>query len=164
MLTSLADNEAYDGKLETAIDLYDRAIAMRDPARQRYAIANVVHNKACTLRELGKASQAEVLMREQMLDVINSRMLSFMIAVAEDYGAVLAELGEDALAANLLGAADASRTRNEWPRQPAQQAEIEEPLAKAAASLGEVAWQAAYDRGARTALEDALRDAAAARA
>jgi predicted ATPase/class 3 adenylate cyclase len=164
VLTSLADNEAYDGNLEMALDIYDRAIAMRDPARQRYAIATVVHNKACTLRELGKASEAEVLMREQMLVIINSRMLSFMIAVAEDYAAVLAELGEPTLAAGLLGAADASRTRNEWPRQPAQQAEIEEPLAKAAASLGEAAWQAAYDHGTRTSLEDALRDAAAARA
>ena len=162
-LTSLADTEAYAGNLEPALEIYDRAIAVRDRLRQRYARTNVVHNKACTLRELGRASEAEALMREQMRDVIASRWLSLMISVAEDYAAVLAELDEPVLAARLLGAADATRSRNEWPRPAAQQAEIAEPLSKGAASLGAEHWQIAYDEGTRMVLEDALRGVAAAR-
>jgi hypothetical protein len=143
--------------------MYDRAIAVRDRLCQRHARMTAVHNKACTLRELGKASEAEALMREQLLDVVASRWLNQMICVAEDYAAVLAELDEPVLAARLLGAADATRTRNQWPRAAAQQAEIEAPLSKAASSLGDERWQAAYEDGSHVVLEDALRDVAAAR-
>ena len=162
-LTSLADNESYDGNLESALEIYDRAIAVHDRLRHRHARMTAVHNKACTLRELGRASEAEALMREQMLDVIALHWFIQMISVAEDYAAVLAELDEPVLAARLLGAADATRTRNEWPRSAAQQAEIAEPLSKGAASLGAERWQIAYDEGTRMVLEDALRAVAAAR-
>jgi hypothetical protein len=81
-----------------------------------------------------------------------------LMILAEDFGAILAELGDYESAVRLLGAADAMRERSSHPRAPAQQVEIEEPFAKARAALDAQAWEREYERGRTTTVEDALRD------
>ena len=80
------------------------------------------------------------------------------MVLAEDYGAVLADLGRSEHAARLLGAADAMRERHAHPRNPGQVAEIEEPFAKARTALGEESWRREYQRGHEMAIEEALTE------
>jgi hypothetical protein len=82
--------------------------------------------------------------------------------VAEDHGAVLAELGDHQPAVLLLGAADAMRERLGTPRDPAQQADIAEPIAKARTALPTQEWNDAHQTGRNTTVEDALNQAHAA--
>ena len=82
-----------------------------------------------------------------------------LTALAEDYAAILAELGDHKLAVRLLGAADARRERLETPREAWQQTEIAEPIAKARAALSTQEWNDAYQTGRNTTIEDALTQA-----
>ena len=80
------------------------------------------------------------------------------MVLAEDYGAILAELGRSEHAARLLGAADAMRERHAHPRDPGQLASIEEPFAKACTALGEESWRREYQRGHDVAIEEVLTE------
>jgi hypothetical protein len=82
-----------------------------------------------------------------------------LTAVAEDYSAILAEVGDHASAARLLGTADSMRERLGYPRHFMQAAEIAGPIARAREALSEEAWAAAYREGRVSTLEDALRAA-----
>lgn len=81
---------------------------------------------------------------------------ALLMAVTEDYAAVLAELGAHQHAVRLLGAADATHERLAAPRDPTQEAEIAEPIAKAHTALTPEEWQDAYRTGRNTTVEDAL--------
>jgi hypothetical protein len=82
-----------------------------------------------------------------------------LMTLAEDFGAVLADLGEYKQAARLLGSADAMRERHSRPRPPAQEVEIEEPFTKARARLSEGTWEREYQHGRNTSVEDGLMEA-----
>jgi hypothetical protein len=76
--------------------------------------------------------------------------------LAEDYAAILAELGDHSSAVRLLAAADLIHERSGIPRSRAQQAEIAGPLAKAHAAMPGQEWDTAYQQGRNTPLEDLL--------
>jgi hypothetical protein len=82
-----------------------------------------------------------------------------LVTVAEDYAAVLAELGEHQQALRLLGAAEAMRERNSNPRPQSQEAEIGEPFAKVRAALSDDDWNHEYRAGYTLAIADALTEA-----
>ncbi|MEJ7708223.1 MAG: hypothetical protein WKF82_13720 [Nocardioidaceae bacterium] len=82
-----------------------------------------------------------------------------LMVLAEDFGAVLAEMGDWAGAARLLGAADAMRKRHVHPRESTQEAEIEAPFARVRAGLAPEDWQREYACGLDMSVEDALKEA-----
>ena len=86
----------------------------------------------------------------------------WLAVAAEDYGAVLAELGDHHRAAKLLGAAEAMRERNSTPRDPNQQTEIEEPYNRARTALGDETWERENHAGRDMTVEAALTEAHAA--
>ena len=108
---------------------------------------------------MGRLDEAEQRMRDQMPQYLRLADPIWLVTVAEDYGAVLAELGRHVVAARLLGSADAMRERNGTPRSLAQQNEIREPFGRAQAALGPDTWKRQYEPGRNISVEDALTDA-----
>ena len=85
-----------------------------------------------------------------------------MTALAEDYAAILAEVGDHRSAVRLLGAADTMRQRLGSPRHKVQAAEIAGPIAKTRDGLPEQdVGASAYQAGRRSTIEAALREASA---
>jgi tetratricopeptide (TPR) repeat protein len=158
-LCVLADVEAQSRHFERAIELYDAAQKLSEQVHDDYAALSTQHNRACTRREMGRASDAELDFAELVPQALRIYKPGGLVTVAEDYAAVLAELGEHRQAVRLLGAAEAMRERNANPRSPAQEAEIGEPLAKARAELSLHDWGLAYQAGYAMTIEAALTGA-----
>ena len=81
-----------------------------------------------------------------------------LMVLGEDLGAVLADLGRGLPAAQLLGAADAMRTRHSRPRPKVQEEEIAGPYGRARAALSPADWALAYERGRDMTVEDVLSE------
>ncbi|WP_426566214.1 BTAD domain-containing putative transcriptional regulator [Angustibacter sp. McL0619] len=158
-LVGLAYMEMGEGRYERSLQLQDAAlqisVAIGDERKTLYAR----HNFACTLRLMGHLAEARTRMREQFTPVIRLANPDLLIVLAEDYAALLAELGDHAGAVRLLGAADALRSRVQMPRLPQQEEEIRQPFAMARAALSGVDWDAAYAAGLRLGIETALGEA-----
>jgi predicted ATPase/class 3 adenylate cyclase len=122
----------------------------------------VQHNIACELRWLGRVEEAKGLMRRLIPQFLEANTPATIVFHAEDYAAVLADLGDHRRAVRLLGAADAMRQRLGTPRSPSQQAQIGDSIAKTHAALSTDEWNETYQAGRNTAVEDALREALAA--
>ena len=120
------------------------------------------HNLACTLRETGQVEEARRHMRDSIPQVLRINEPDLLVVLAEDYAAVLADLGDHLTAVRLLGAADAMRERLATPRPPAHQAEIAGPISKTRVALSDEEWEAAHKQGRDTTVETALLDAHAA--
>jgi tetratricopeptide (TPR) repeat protein len=162
ILSELSAFEASEGKLERSLELDTAALdSLQEQGNERVALY-VRHNMACTLREMGRVDDAQQQMRDQIPQHLRVADRLMLVVVAEDYGAVLAELGNHPGAARLLGAADAMRQRIGNPRAATQENEIREAFAKARAALDADTWENHYQAGHNTTVEDALNEAHAA--
>jgi predicted ATPase/class 3 adenylate cyclase len=110
-------------------------------------------NIACTLRLMGRADEANDVIRGIVSDAIRINMQANLVYLAEDYGAILAEVGHSRLAASLLGVADATRERAHLPRPPLQWTEIEAAMAQARAASSADEWDEAYNVGKATPID-----------
>ena len=79
---------------------------------------------AVTLREIGRLDEAHQQMRSLVPRSLEIAGPAALAALAEDYAAILAEVGDHASAVRLLGAADTLRERVGYPRHHLQAAEI----------------------------------------
>jgi hypothetical protein len=80
----------------------------------------------------------------------------FLLPLAGDYAAILAELGEHDAATRLLAAADATHDRIGSPPDPLQHEVRATTVARTRAGLGATRWDDAYRDGCRTTIEQAL--------
>jgi hypothetical protein len=118
-------------------------------------VLGIQHNMACTLRLMGRVEQAEHQMRPLIPAFLAESDPNLMFD-AEDYAAVLAELGDNERAVLLLGAADAIRERRGTPRDHRQEAEIPDAIAKARDGLSRADLNGAHQAGREVSVEDAL--------
>jgi hypothetical protein len=81
----------------------------------------------------------------------------------EELALSLGVQGERALAARLLGAADATREARGMPLPPPDRAVYDRTMAAIRGALGEEAWAAAWAEGRATPLEAAIARALEAR-
>ncbi len=127
------------------------------------AAAEVVyqHSLACTLRVIGRVEEADQEMRRIIARALTMSEPAELAVLGEDYGAVLAELGDHARAIRLLGAADAMREQLSIPRAGWQAEEIAGAIEKSRGALTTEQWDDAYERGRLTAIEVALAEALA---
>jgi hypothetical protein len=147
--------EASEQQFERAVELADNAINIYIQLGDDYGAMRLRHSHACYLRLVGRADDARRQMQELIPDVLRLADASILPVLAEDYGAVMAELGHHEVAAILLGAADMARERDGAPREPPQQAQIEQPYARARSSLAGI-WDDQYQLGRRLSIEEAL--------
>jgi hypothetical protein len=116
------------------------------------------HGVAWVQRRAGRPEQALDWIQRAVRSAlaIGFAYANGMTYVAEDYACILADLGQAADAARLLGAADARRERIDAPRAPYVEADIEPSISKARAVLTAREWEDAYGEGRQQQLEDAL--------
>jgi predicted ATPase/class 3 adenylate cyclase len=151
--------ECLDGNFEGARDLYDAAAASHQQLGDETSALSCDYNSACMSRLMGRLTAADQRWRELIPQILRLADPEWLATTAEDYGAVLAELGEHHRAARLLGAAEAMRERNGTPRHAPQQAQIAEPYTKARAALPAETWQQEYQAGRDMTVEVALTEA-----
>jgi predicted ATPase/class 3 adenylate cyclase len=154
-LRVMAFVEASEQNFERAVELAEDAIARYVELGDEYGAMRLRHSHACYLRLIDRADEARSEMEELIPYVLRLADASALLVLTEDYGAVLAELGQYQTAAMLLGAADMARERKGAPREPPQQAQIEPPYAAARSALA-TRWVQFYERGRRMSIEDAL--------
>jgi predicted ATPase/class 3 adenylate cyclase len=147
--------EASEQNYERAVELAEHAIALYVELGDEYGAMRLRHSHACYLRLIGRAGDARLQMKRLIPDVLRLADASVLLVLTEDYGAVMAELGDYQTAALLLGAADTARERKGAPREPPQQAQIEPPYALARAGLA-AAWDRHYDMGRSMSIEGVL--------
>jgi predicted ATPase/class 3 adenylate cyclase len=162
-LGDLALLELHEGNHQASLDRLtearDIARALDDP----YLILAANYSMAGTLRVVGRVREAQEQMRHLIPQILEYDEPDFLADLADDYAAILADIGEEhQLAVRLLGAADAMRRRIGTPRNLLQQAEMAEPIAKTRTALRPDEWDDAYQAGGSTSVEDALGEALAA--
>jgi tetratricopeptide (TPR) repeat protein len=158
-LADLAILEAVEGNYQRSTELNIEALDLAHELGDTVIALIARENMACTLREMGRVEEAQMQMHNLIPQALQLATSTGLTALAEDYAAILAELGDHKLAVRLLGAADARRERLETPREAWQQTEIAEPIAKARAALSTQEWNDAYQTGRNTTIEDALTQA-----
>jgi predicted ATPase/class 3 adenylate cyclase len=151
----MAFAEASEQNFENAVELAEKAIGLYFEVGDEYGAMRLRHSHACYLRLIGRADDARQQMQSLIPDVLRTADASILLVLAEDYGAVLAEVGDHDVAATLLGAADMARERDGAPREPPQQAQIEAPYALARSKLAGD-WDRHYEAGRHMSLEEAL--------
>ena len=161
-LAGFASLETAEGNFERSEALIDEAIAIAREHGDSTSVRAYEHDHACTMWRMGRVEDAQRHMRDSIPGFLRDNEPRMLVVLAEDYAAVLAELGQHQRAVRLLGAAEAMRQRLGTPRPATQQADLVEPIAKTHAALTDQEWQAAYRSGSDTTVEDALTEAHAA--
>lgn len=158
-LMELSNLEAAEGNLDRSMHLLEESFPISRELGDEAQLIMSKHNMACTLREMGRTEEAYREMTQLIVATLRQRSPIVSIIFAEDYAAVLAELGETAVAARLFGSAEAERNRAGIPRPAYQEAELKAPLALARGALSQTAWDTEYQRGTATPLDEALTGA-----
>ncbi|MGO4604655.1 ATP-binding protein [Terrabacter sp. 2YAF2] len=156
ILDNLADLESHERNYHRSLELHDEAIALAQAAGHFEAARVWRHNRACVLRLVGQVAEA----RDEMLELIPASLRHpstwNLITMAEDFGAILADLGQHHDAVRLLGAVDLLRERSGYPRARLQESEIHEAYAASKACLSPQDWQDTFQGGRNTTVNALL--------
>jgi tetratricopeptide (TPR) repeat protein len=158
-LADFAILEDSEGNYQRSTELYTEVLHLARELGDTAIALTARHNMACILREMGRVEEAQMQMRNLIPQHLQLTPAPGLTVLAEDYAAILAELGDHSLAVRLLGAADARRERLQTPRDAWQQAEIAETIAKTRAALPTQEWNDSYQTGRNTTIEDTLTQA-----
>ncbi len=146
-LDNLANLESTEGNYHRSLELHDEAIALAQAADHFEAARVWQHNRSVVLRLVGRVDEA----RDEMLGLIPAALRHpstwNLITMAEDFGAILADLGQHHDAVRLLGAVDALRERSGYPRSRLQEGEIHDAYAASEAFLSPRDWHDTYQSG-----------------
>jgi hypothetical protein len=150
--------EYEQGLFEDCIGLCREATALAVAAGDELIANGSQYQIACALRHLGRPEDAnrEFQAIGQML--LAERDPLGDAELAEDYAAVLIELGRWEEAGLLMGAAEAARERLNVPREAAQQQDLDGALEAARLELGP-RWDSLLDEGRALPVEELLRRA-----
>jgi tetratricopeptide (TPR) repeat protein len=154
--------EGWERNYQRSMELDAEALAIAREFEDPFAVLFQQHNMACTLRVTGRVEEANEQLHELIPLILQIDDAAFLMILAEDYAAVHAELGTYTTAAYLLGAADAMHERLGILRDPMQEEEIAESIARAKSRLSTAEWDDAYEAGRSTPVEEALTQARAA--
>jgi len=155
-LVNLASLESTEHHQERSLELGREALAIAQDLRHTYGALVARHNLAWTLLEMGRPEEAEREMRGVIESSIELDESSLYLPVALDYAVVLAELGRQHAAVQLMGATDAAHERIGSRPDPLQQGDRAELIDKTRAAMAGDEWEEAYQAGRGTPLEDAL--------
>ena len=161
VLGEFAILEATEGQPERALELDAEALSIARELEDPIGMLTSEHNMAVTLREIGRLDEAHQQMRSLVPRSLEIAGPAALAALAEDFAAILAEVGDHVSAVRLLGAADTLRERVGYPRHHLQAAEIAGSIDLTRAALSGDAWDRAYQSGRGSTMEEALREASA---
>jgi tetratricopeptide (TPR) repeat protein len=162
VLSDFSEFETAEHNYDAALELADEALLLSREHGSPHDLWLSEHAVARTLRHMGRLGDA----RDRMVRLIPSCLAIndsvSLTAVADDYGALLADLGDLPRAVSLLAAADERRERLGTPRDGVESANHADTVAKARRGMSVDEWDLAYQAGRSTTVEDALRDLHAA--
>jgi predicted ATPase/class 3 adenylate cyclase len=158
LLANFSIVEHSEGNYQRSLELNTEVLALAHQLGSRRLALIARYNRAGILRVSGQVAEAAQDLAILIPDLLEFNNVTLTMALAEDYAASLAELGDYHHAVQLFGAADAMRQRQGAPRDPLQQAELDEPIGKTRAALTDEEWEVAYQAGRGTTVEDALTE------
>jgi predicted ATPase/class 3 adenylate cyclase len=161
VLVEAAHLEYQTGNPERRVDLERQALSIYEDRGDDYWAVAVRGDIACSLRLLGRLEEAEQLMLQVVSQLLQVGPVEPWLA--EDYGALLADLGSYEAAARLLGTADAARERSGVPRDRDQEAEYRGAFGAAREALFAETWNREYQKGHTMSLDDAVKEALSTR-
>jgi predicted ATPase/class 3 adenylate cyclase len=163
-LCELGGYEATDGNLDRSRELEEEAVEVARQMGDLVAVSDSQQNLSCTLRMLGRPEEAERMMRQVIPVALAHQDAQNAATLAEDYAAILADLGHDVLAARLIGAAEGWHQESGLPASNTQLDEIAGAIGRARARLAQAEWDHHYRAGHDAWVEDELAAAALAAA
>lgn len=149
--------EHYEHNYERSLELHVEVLALAEELGSPDFVLSAKHNLACTLRGLGRLEEAKAQMRALIPRALELSEPELLVVIAEDYAAVLAELGEAEAAIRLLGAADATRERLATPRSGVQHADVDGSMTTTK-TLPPALWKEMYLAGSSMEIADALAE------
>jgi predicted ATPase/class 3 adenylate cyclase len=152
----------YEHDHATALALHGEALELAREAGSPFAVLKYQHNMAWTLRTMGRLDEARQQLQELVPHALTYSEPMSLITLAEDYAAVVAELGSYQCAARLLGSADTLRMRLSAAREPMQTEAISDAIERARNGLSPQEWEVAYGAGRELPVEEALLEACTA--
>jgi hypothetical protein len=161
-LSRFATFEAGQRDFERFTELNDEAIAFASEVGDFASVLALEAAQPWVLRLSGHPEEAQERILRSIPHHLRLNEPEMLLDIAEQYAAILADLGDHPTAVRLLGTADAMRERQATPRLPTDQAEIDEQTAKTHAALPDQEWEAAYQAGRNTTAEHALTEVHAA--
>ncbi|MGI9022429.1 MAG: LuxR C-terminal-related transcriptional regulator [Acidimicrobiales bacterium] len=154
-LVGLGSAAAADGDLSTAAGHFLEALEMAQGIGDLVASADALHRLSLVTRIQGKDDEALMLDHRALELYARAGALPAMASSLESL-AGLAAGARSAMAARLLGAAQALRDPQGWARPQAEQAGYEVDLARVRAALGEEEFAAAFAEGEALSAEEAV--------
>lgn len=155
-LGELSILETETGNLERAVALLDESQPISQELGDEAQVLICRHNIACALREMGRVDEARHTMEALITDTVKQRSPIMTIVLAEDYAAVLAEAGQPATTARLMGAAESARARTRIPRPAYQESELRGAISQAKTAIPPTEWEREYVRGRSETIEAVL--------
>jgi predicted ATPase len=153
-LSNFASLEAQAGNHRRSLELETEALDIARATGDTYRESGLIQNLACTLRMLGRVGEAHARIRALGRFVADHFQGIYLISLAEDYGAILADLGDHPAAARLFGAAEAARDELAYPRDRLQETEVAPAVARSRAALPASVWDEEYGAGRSMSLDD----------
>lgn len=142
----------YELALSMESEALERAEELGDPA----FVMRCLENAAVSMRMLGRLEEARDLMHTLMSSAFELDTPVQRVELAEDYAAVLAELGDTERAVWMLGVADAERARLGMARSSMQDAELSEAIELTRSKLESLAWESWYAQGREVTVQAAF--------
>jgi tetratricopeptide (TPR) repeat protein len=158
-LHALASLDMDEENWEHALELLQEARMLYLAGGEDYSVGYVNHYVAVVLRKLGRTKEAHELMSAHLWQWMRHESFLNLAYYAEDYSAVLAQVGFARFAPLVLGASDAERQRQGVPRDHRQETQVAEAYAAALPTMTPTEWATVRERGRGMTLRDALLEA-----
>jgi predicted ATPase/class 3 adenylate cyclase/DNA-binding CsgD family transcriptional regulator len=162
VLPGLAASHRHLGRLESARQQVDRAVALARKLGVHHALAEALEQSAFLVAEHDR-DQAEDLHHEALAVRVAHRLRTFYVDSLDALAGLAVRSESFFEAARLLAASDAARDIMGYPRPPVDQPGYDATVAGLRAALDEEAFTTAWKEGASLSLDDAVAYAARAR-
>ncbi len=159
LLTNLGNLSSSQGDLEQALALFTESLTLAREWGNRDLVALNLNNLGVAARKRGDIAQAQALLGEALSLYWQAGDPRRCAMTLESLAETASTAGQVERAARLLGAAIAQRDEISAPLTARLQAELEQLVAPARATLGAAAWEAAFAAGRALTLEQAVVEA-----
>ena len=165
LFSNLGVLETDVGAAESAINLFDRAVALDRELEDSWAEACDRVNLAAARLRAGQIDQARHALREVSHDALAVNDIDLTVGLIELLAMLWAESGDVHTSARLYGTSETMREQANLPRPPPDAAHLNRSLSKVRSTVGEDVWSGYVDQGRLLSREDAIaagiRDSAA---
>jgi predicted ATPase/class 3 adenylate cyclase len=144
------------GATESAIDLFERAVALDRELEDSWAEACDRVNLAAARLRAGQIDQARHELRDVSHDALAVNDIDLTISLIELLAMLRAESGDVHTTARLYGTSETMREQANLPRPPADAAHLSRSLSKVRPTVSEDVWSSYVNEGRLLSREDAI--------